>query len=286
MLINLKTNPIASVVGLVILFFVLSIASYAMYDSLKNPAPDSNTIAEVDTPEEKNCNVAEIAIHGDILTYIVRDADGNPTEDYFDAVSSENVVYYIEKAEKDEKIKAILIEIDSWGGQSVAAEEIANTLKASTKPTVALIREVGTSAAYWAATGANRIFASRNSTIGSIGVTMSYVDNIGMNKKEGFSYVQLSAGKFKDSGSPDKPLSAEENTLLMRDVNIMHSNFIEDVSANRKIPIEKVRAVADGSSWLGSKAKELGLIDEIGGIMEVEKYLEEKIGEKAEICWY
>ena len=60
---------------------------------------------------------------------------------------------------------------------------------------------------------------------------------------------------------------------------------MEDISQNRKIPIEKVKSFADGSTVLGEKQKELGLIDEIGGINEVETYLEETMGEKPEICW-
>jgi len=80
-------------------------------------------------------------------------------------------------------------------------------------------------------------------------------------------------GKYKDSGSPDKALTSEEKDLFLRDVNIIYQNFIKAVSDNRKLPIEKVKSFADGSTVLGEKAKELGLIDEIGGINEVEKYL-------------
>ncbi len=278
----LKIKPVASGLGFIILFIILSIGSYALYDFSKDSTSEdgSNKIAE-----NTNCNVAGINIRGGISTYVVRDGDGKKTKDYFDGVASEDVNYEIEKAEKNEKIKAILIEIDSGGGNPVAAEEIANAIKASKKPTVALIRESGLSAAYWLATGANHIFASRNSDVGSIGINSSYMDDIGKNKKDGRNYIQLMSGKYKNSGSPNKPLTEEDRILLMRDVKIYHQNFIEDVSKNRNLPIEKVRAIADGSSVLGQKAKELGLIDEIGGVMEVKKYLEEKIGEKAEICW-
>lgn len=114
---------------------------------------------------------------------------------------------------------------------------------------------------------------------------MSYLSNVGKNQKDGFSYEQLSLGKYKDAGSPDKVLTKEEKELLMRDVNIVYKNFIEAVAKNRKLPIDKVQEIADGSSVLGEQAKALGLIDEIGGIDEVEKYLGKIIGEEAEICW-
>ena len=108
---------------------------------------------------------------------------------------------------------------------------------------------------------------------------------MGKNQKDGYVYEQLSSGKYKDTGSPDRPLSYDERQLLMRDVNIMFENFVEAVSKNRNVPIGKVRVFADGSTVLGEKAKGLGLVDSIGGIDEVEKYLEETKGEKPEICW-
>ena len=234
--------------------------------------------------ENENCNVLGINLHGQLVTYIPIDSGDSLIKDT-DLVSSDTVLYYIKQAKEDEEIKAILLEIDSPGGTPVAGEEIANALKSSSKPTVVFIRQTGLSAAYWAATGAGRIFASKNSDVGSIGVTTSYLDNVNKNQKEGLSFIQLSVGKYKDTGNPDKPLSQEEINLFMRDLNIVHQNFIEAVSKNRNLPIEEVRKIADGSSVLGQRAKELGLIDEIGSLPEVEKYLSLKIGEKADICW-
>jgi protease-4 len=150
---------------------------------------------------------------------------------------------------------------------------------------VGLIRETGASAAYWAISSADKIFASKNSDVGSIGVTMSYLSNVEKNKKDGYTFEQVSIGKYKDSGYPNKPLTSEEKALFLRDSNIIYENFVKAVSQNRKIPINKVKGFADGSTVLGEKAKSLSLINEIGGIDEVEKYLEEVIGEKPEICW-
>lgn len=110
---------------------------------------------------------------------------------------------------------------------------------------------------------------------------MSYLENADKDTK----YVQLSSGKYKDAGDPDKPLTAEEKELFMRDIKLVHENFIEDVATNRNIPLEEVRSIADGSSVLGTTAKSLKLIDEIGSWTEAEKYLEQQIGEKPEVCW-
>ena len=191
----------------------------------------------------------------------------------------------IKEAENDDAIEAIILEIDSYGGSPVGAEEIANALKNTKKPTVALIREGGVSAGYWAATGADRIVASKNSDVGGIGVTGSYLDYSGQNEKEGIIYNQLSSGKFKDAGDPDKALTQEERNLFMRDVNILHQNFIKIVAQNRNLDIKKVEALADGSSMLGEMALKNGLIDQIGGELEVIEYIESQIIAQPQICW-
>lgn len=268
-------------VGFSIFVIVLVVAGNFVYGAIFN----SGDSTAYDSSDSASCNTLGINLHGTLVTYVPtqRSAD-DPDKyqaEYGDAVGSESVVSSIEQANDDDSIKAIMLEIDSPGGSPVAGEEIAKALKASKKPTVAVIRQSGMSAAYWAATGAQQIFASRNSDVGSIGVTASYLENINKDKK----YIQLSSGKYKDTGSPDKPLSDDEKTLLMRDIKITFQNFVSDVANNRNISPEQVQGIADGSSVLGDKAKELNLIDQIGGWPEAEKYIEEKISEKPTYCW-
>jgi len=225
------------------------------------------------TPEDKqtDCNVTDIELHGGLITYIPNEnleCLYGECHQLVDEVSSEDIVLAIKEAGNDNNIKAIILEIDSAGGSPVAAEEVANALKRAEKPTVALIREFGVSAAYYAATGADIIFASAKSDIGGIGITYSYLDNARKNQKEGLTYNQLSSGKFKDMFIPDKPLTAEEKQLIMRDVKILHEEFVKAVAENRNLDIDKVRQLADGSSMSGQMALENGLIDRIGGMFD------------------
>ncbi len=277
-------NKILIGLSLALAFVVLSVGSFGIYNAVFG---DSGEFAYED--EYQSCNVLGINLHGMLATYVPAQGSADDPEEYQaqygDAVGSEDIVSSILSAAQDDTIKAILMEVDSTGGYPVAGEEIANALKKSTKPTVVVIRQSGLSAAYWASTGAKQIFASRNSDVGSIGVTSSYLDNVAKNQKDGNSYVQLSSGKYKDAGNPDKSLTEEEKQLFLRDIKITHENFIEAVATNRNIPIEQVRVIADGSSVLGDKAKSLNLIDQIGGWTEAEEYLEQEIGEKSEICW-
>jgi len=267
--------------GLAVIF--LAITSYAIYDEVIK-TPLASTSDEY-SAEDYNCSVMGINLHGTLWTYIPPQNDDDIFTDN-DIVASEDINYLIKQANEDDDIEAILIEVDSFGGLPVAGEEIANALKYSEKPTVAVIRQSGLSASYWAVTGADYIFASKNSDIGSIGVTASYLQNVGKNKIDGNDYVQLSSGKYKDAGDPDRLLTEEERQLFLRDIKIVHQNFIADVSTNRNIPLADVEVIADGSSVLGERAKELHLIDDIGGIREAEIYLENVTGTKSEVCWY
>jgi len=269
-------------IGLVVLAAFITVANEAYYwfgDSSSYDELSEESLAEND------CNVIGIELHGDLYTYLSpdnKDADGLPL---VNEVASESIMGMINSAEEDENIKAILLEVDSYGGLPVAGEEVAKAMKNTTKPTVTMIRSAGTSAAYWAATGADIIFASRNSDVGGIGVTMSYVDNVTQNKNDGLTYNSLSTGKYKDYGDPNKPLTVEEKQLFQRDLNILHQNFIEAVAESRNLDIKTVAKLADGSTMLGAMALENGLIDRIGGIIEVNNYLKEQIGGEPEICW-
>lgn len=232
-----------------------------------------------------SCNVLGINIHGSIYTYIPTDTDGNSSMDYSDAVSSEDIIYMLKGNKNDPNIKAVIVEVDSPGGSAVAGEEISDAIKDFGRPSVAFIRDLGDSAGYMAISGVDKIFASKFSDVGSIGVTMSYLSNVHKNQKEGYIYEQLSSGKFKDSGDPNKVLTNEEKALFERDLKIMHEDFIKIVAENRNLPIEAVRKLADGSTMLGEQAKENGLIDEIGGVYEAENYLGQVLGKKVEVCW-
>ena len=227
-------------------------------------------------------NVALISIHGEIATYSYYTEEG----EYSDMVSSEEIVKYIDVIEDDEYMEALIVEIDSYGGYPVASEEIMNALKKMKTPVVALIREGAASGAYLIATGADKIYASEASDVGSIGVSMSYIDYSEQNKEEGLIYQQLSSGKFKDSGDPDKELTKEEKELYMRDVIILHDIFVREVAENRNLDIKKVQELADGSTMLGQAAKDNGLIDEIGDIYDVKEWIREELGIEPIICNY
>src|SRR3989344_4866740 len=214
-------------------------------------------------------DIGIIEIKGEIVPYVVYASDSQEPENP-DSVSSEDVVYCLDGFKENGDIKAVVLEINSYGGSPVASEEIMDAIQRLNKPSVAVIRESAILGGDLIASATDRIFASELSDIGSIGATMSYLDYSKQNSRDGITYNELSSAKFKNTGDSDKPLTAEEKVLIQRDLKISHEFLVKKVAENRKLDIEKVKKLADGSSMLGQMAKENGLIDEIGNMSSAE----------------
>ncbi|MAF50637.1 MAG: signal peptide peptidase SppA [Nanoarchaeota archaeon] len=179
-------------------------------------------------------------------------------------VGSNAILENLNKAEKSKGVKAIILEINSPGGTVVASKEIAEKVASIEKPTIALIREVGASGAYWVASASDLIVADELSITGSIGVISSYIQFSGLLDDHNVTYERLVTGEFKDLGSPYKPLTSKERNLLQKKLDIIEAKFVEDVAKNREMPLEQVQKLADGSFYLGIEALENGLIDLTG----------------------
>ena len=237
------------------------------------------------TMSDNSCNVKGITLHGDIYTYDSPETYDEKDKMVTDQTSADTVIANLDRANSNPNIKAIIVEIDSSGGSPVAGEEIMRAFKESKKPVIAFVRNMALSTAYLGATGADIIFASPFSDVGSIGITMSYLQNTEKNRKDGLEYIMLSSGKYKDAGSPDRALTQDEKSLFMRDIDISHKYFVKLVSENRGLSIDKVNKLADGSSVLGEMALKEGLIDKIGTFQDVKKYVSGEIDEDVSICW-
>ena len=205
-----------------------------------------------------SCNIAVLPIDGTILPFT---GIGG-----FDLITTPDLVTtFMDAAEADSNIKGIMIEINSPGGTPVASERIAQRIADSTLPVVGLIGDIGASGGYMVAAASDFLIASAMSDVGSIGVNMSYVEESKKNEEEGLTYVQLMTGKFKDIGSPNRPITDEERELLQGDLDIIHNEFIDIVAEYREMPRSDVDVLANGASMPGRRALEVDLIDAIGG---------------------
>lgn len=228
-----------------------------------------------------DCNVLAFNLNGELATYLPQDGVSET-----DSVSSAVILDGLKRAKENPQIKAVLLAIDSGGGSVVAGEEIADGLKALGKPSVAYIRDVGASAAYWAATGANKIYASKVSDVGSIGITASYLENTTANARDGLTPVEIVSAPYKNVGDPDFPLSAAGKAEILASIKKDHEVFVDEVAENRKLDRANVAALADGRAYVGTDAVANGLIDGIGNITTASDYLSEQIGEPVSLCWY
>jgi len=224
--------------------------------------------------QKSSCNVSVRTLYGTLLTY---GTDGDSTD-------SGALVRALEDDELDETIHAVVLDIDSLGGLPVAGEEVAGQLARMTKPTVAVIRSAGTSAAYWAALGADHIIASPSSDIGSIGVIVEFPDESEKNKNEGIVVNEFSSGAFKNIGTPNRPVTPEEKKLLERDIAVILDEFMNAVSRSRHLTLDEVKIIADGSTMLGRQAKEVGLVDAIGSFAEARDYLRGVMSNEPVFC--
>ncbi len=188
---------------------------------------------------------------------------------------SNTIAELIKKAEKAPEVKAIIFEINSPGGTVVASEEMANAVKSAKKPTVALMREVAASGGYWVASACDKIVADPATITGSIGVTGSYLQYSGLMEKYGITYERLVSGQYKDTASPYKELTPAERDMMMKKINSINSLFINAISQNRNLNKSYVSSLATGEIFLGTEAKELGLVDYLGGAGEAKAVAEQ-----------
>ena len=202
------------------------------------------------------------------------------------SASAYDIVSFISQAAKDPQIKAIIISINSPGGSPVGSDEIGRALKEANKTTVAVIREIGTSGGYWVASAADHVIANRMSETGSIGVYGSYLAFPGLLERYNITYEQVNAGQYKDMASPFKELTPDERKVLEGLLNEIQDDFIQEVSANRNMSESRVREIATGIIFTGKTAKDLGLVDELGGIEEAKKYITKELNITPEIREY
>jgi protease-4 len=170
-----------------------------------------------------------------------------------------------------DKIKSILVRIDSPGGAVGASEELYRIIRESSKPTVCSMANVAASGGLYAAMGCDKVFANKGTITGSIGVILMMPNFSEIAQDNGLKMNVVKSGELKDVGSPFKPFSERDKGFLQGVVDQSYQQFVSIISESRKIPEADVRKFADGRIILGERALDLGLIDSIGGIHDAAK---------------
>ena len=181
-------------------------------------------------------------------------------------VKAETTLPLLARAEKDSKFKALLLIINSPGGSAAAAEEIfmAANRVAAKKPVVVYVRGTCASGGLYISLSAHKIVALSNAAIGSIGVMFTKLVASDLMSKVGLSMAVVKSAAHKDMFAPWRAPTAEETAKLQTIVDDTFERFINVVAEKRKLDKSLVRSIATGEMFGARKAKELGLIDDIG----------------------
>jgi protease-4 len=227
-------------------------------------------------PDEK-ATVAKVKLDGPIVA-----GDGFRQE----KVTPGAVEDAVRKARKEGEVDAFIFAINSPGGGVVPSKDVARAIADVEEPTVCLFKSVAASGAYWAGSECDHIVADSLTLTGSIGVNSAYLQFTGLMDKYGVRYVNLTAGEFKDAGSPFRNLTGEERELFQDQIDAVHKEFIREVAANRGMPEEEMEELATGETFLGKRAVELGLVDELGAEEDARAYLEQELGRNVTMKTY
>jgi protease-4 len=201
--------------------------------------------------------IAVIYAEGDIVTG--RGSDDN--------IGSDKFAEAIRKARLDDKVKAVVLRINSPGGSSLASDIIYRevVLTKKVKPIIASMSDVAASGGYYIAMACDTIVAHPNSITGSIGV-FGVLPNIQplLADKLGITVDRVTTGKFSDLPTITRSLTAYEKQQLQLEVNEIYADFTAKAALGRHMPVERLRRIASGRVWSGTEGKQIGLVDVLG----------------------
>lgn len=172
-----------------------------------------------------------------------------------------------ESLAKNDAVKGVIVQLETPGGSTAGGEAIYEAVRAlsAKKPTVARIEALAASAGYLIAIGTDHIVARRNSLTGSIGVIIQWPDASRLLDTVGVKYEDVKSSPMKAEPSPFKPASPESKAMLERTVRDSYEWFVGLVAERRKLSSERAHELADGRVVTGAMAKELSLVDALGG---------------------
>lgn len=225
--------------------------------TLKNYTKIGETKTKNARADDKK-QIAVIYAEGDIV-----DGEGSPTQ-----VGGDRIAKELREMRENENVKAVVLRVNSPGGSATASEVIGRevVLTRQKKPVIVSMGNLAASGGYWISMNANRIFAEPNTITGSIGVFGLLMNAQKLANNNGISWDSVKTGRYADSETISRPKTPQELANIQRVVDRIYDRFTTKVAQSRKLPLTKVQEIAQGRVWSGSAAKQLGLVDEIGGI--------------------
>ncbi|MBN1376233.1 MAG: signal peptide peptidase SppA [Dehalococcoidia bacterium] len=183
-----------------------------------------------------------------------------------ESITPDMVRKQLAKVKDDISYKAIVIQLNSPGGDASACEEIVYLMERVKKPIVISMRSIAASGGYYISAKADKIVALESTLTGSIGVITEMPNLSGLMEKIGVKMEIIKTGKYKDMYSGFVELTPEEQAILQKTTDQIYEQFVNVVAEGRHLSAERVRELATGQAYTGLEAKQLGLVDELGGI--------------------
>lgn len=231
-------------------FRQISMNSYS-----KNPEVAKNNSGN----ENSNNKIAIVYAEGEIV-------DGTGTSSQ---IGGDQLAKELRKLRLDERVKAIVLRVNSPGGSATASEVIGREIelmRKQKKPVIVSMGNYAASGGYWISMGADKIFAESNTITGSIGVFGLLFNLQEISNQNGITWDTVKTSQFADIQAINRPKTPQELAKLQSIVNLIYDRFVSNVATNRNLPKDKVQDIAQGRVWSGSQAKQLGLVDELGGL--------------------
>ena len=218
------------------------------------------------------------------IAVIIAEGDINSGEGSSESIGSESFLKELRKAKNDKKIKAIVLRINSPGGSALASDVMWREIQLTKKfkPVIASMGSVAASGGYYMAMGCDTIVALPTTITGSIGIFgMLFNAQELMNNKLGITFDGVKTHEFSDSPSLTREMSDAEKMLIQNSVNKGYEKFTSKAAAGRKMPLAKLQEVAGGRVWTGLQAKNVGLVDVLGGLDDAIAIAAKKVKLKA-----
>lgn len=212
-----------------------------------------------ETEEASSNRIAIIYANGEIMS-----GEGND-----ETIGSERISRAIRKARTDDKVKAIVLRVNSPGGSALASDVIwrETILAKKVKPVIVSMGDLAASGGYYIACAADTIFAQPNTITGSIGV-FGIIPNMQkfFKNKLGITFDGVKTSKFADLGTVSRPLSDAEKMIFQNEVNKTYDTFTKKVADGRKKSQSYIDSIGQGRVWSGKEALANGLVDKLGNI--------------------
>lgn len=226
--------------------------------SLNNYSKVAKVAQTLSKNVKSNNKIGVVYAQGEIVN-----GTGTPRE-----IGGDRLAKELRRLRLDDKVKAVVLRVNSPGGSASASEVIGREVKliSEEKPLIVSMGNIAASGGYWISMNADRILAQANTITGSIGVFGVLFNIQEIANKNGITWDVVKIGKFADLNTTSRPKTEDELVLIQKMVDSIYERFITNVATARNLAPEKVEEIAQGRVWSGANAQKLGLVDEIGGI--------------------